>query len=286
MKKIITTIAFVLFAFSLSAQGDLLDELDSQLEEDSTEVTSVFKGLKVVNIESTKLAAKGDFYFIIAHRFGYVNGGFKELFGLDESNIRFSFIYGFTDWLSAGLSRSSLNKTYDVNAKIKLLSQKKDDFPLNIVGFTSMAAKTGETSLNKINYPLLEYKHRFNYLAELLISSKINKNLSLQVSPMFIHENLTLNNQSNDQFAAGIGGRYKLSKRLTLNIDYVNILNRSVDNTFKNPLSIGFDIETGGHVFQLHFSNSKQMNDSGFLNAEGDWTKGEFVFGFNLSRVF
>jgi len=287
MKKKITTIAFVLFAFSLSAQGDLLNELDSQLEEDSTEVTSVFKGLKVVNLESTKLVAKEDLYFVISHRFGSIKGGFHELFGLDDSNIRFSFFYGITDWLTAGLSRSSFNKTYDGSVKLKFKAQEINGFPISIVGFGAMAIKTEDTFLNAINFPFLEGKHRYNYVAELLISKKFSNKFSLELAPIFLHENFVIEDtQENNQYAAAIGGRFKLTKRLSLNTDYIYHLNRSSESDDLNPLSIGFDIETGGHVFQIHFSNSQQMNDAAFINAEGDWTKGDIFFGFNLSRAF
>ena len=290
MKQLTIFMVALLMSFYANAQDDLLNELDGELENDEMSVSSVFKGLKIVNLESTKLAAKGDFYFVIAHRFGSVKGGFKDLFGLDDSNIRFSFLYGFTDWLTAGLSRSSLDKTYDFSTKLKLKTQEKDGFPLSIVGFGALAYKTADPD---ISYTLFEDKHRVNYIAELLISRKVNKNLSLQFSPMFVHENfVVLDEQSNDQYGLGFGGRYKLSKRLTLNIDYIAHLNRTdpQENSgiikYRNPLSVGFDIETGGHVFQVHFTNSRKMNDAGLLNAEGDWSDGNFFFGFNLSRVF
>jgi len=287
MKNKITSIAFILFAFMAYAQDDLLDELDAQLEEESTAVTSVFKGLKIVNLESTKLVAKGDFYFVISHRFGSIKGGFHELFGLDDSNIRFSFLYGFTDWFTAGLSRSSFNKTYDGTVKLKFKGQERNGFPISIVGFGAMAIKTEDTFLNIINFPLLEAKHRYNYVAELLISRKFSDDFSLEVAPIFLHENFVVEDtQENNQFAAAVGGRFKLTKRLSLNADYVYHLNRASQSQYMNPLSIGFDIETGGHVFQIHFSNSQQMNDAAFINAEGDWTEGDIFFGFNLSRVF
>jgi hypothetical protein len=283
MKKIITSIAFILFALMANAQDNLLDEIDGELEV-STEVTSAFKGLKIVNLESTKMVAQGDFYFVISHRFGSVKGGFKELFGLDESNIRFSFLYGFTDWLTVGLSRSSFEKTYDFTTKLKLKTQHKNGFPLNIVAFGAIAYKTDDPDISYVAY---EDIHRLNYVAELLISRKFSDAFSLEVAPIFLHENfVVVDTQENNQYAAAAGGRFKLTKRLSLNADYVYHLNRASGSIYKNPLSIGFDIETGGHVFQIHFSNSQQMNDSGFINANGDWSEGKFFFGFNLSRVF
>ncbi|WP_139958202.1 DUF5777 family beta-barrel protein [Flavicella sediminum] len=283
MKNILINVFVLLLSSSVFAQNDLLDELTNELEE-SSEVSSVFKSLKIVNLESTKMAAKGDFYFVIAHRFGTVKNGFKDLFGLDESNIRFSFIYGFNDWWTAGLSRSSIEKTFDLTTKLKLKTQEKNGFPLNIVGFAAMGYKTGDPDPTFVLY---ENKHRANYLAQLLVSRKMNEKLSLQASPTFLHENFTeFDTQKNSQYGLGLGGRYKLTKRLTLNLDYLAHFNRATENTFQNPLSVGVDIETGGHVFQLHFSNSQRMNDAGFIHANGDWSDGNVFFGFNLYRVF
>ncbi|NVK52302.1 MAG: hypothetical protein HWD85_05155 [Flavobacteriaceae bacterium] len=284
MKK--TGIFFItlLINFSLFAQDDLLDELDGDVKENK-KVTSVFKGLKIINMESTKLAAKNDFYFVISHRFGSVKTGIKELFGLDNSNIRFSFVYGFNDWLNAGFSRSSANKTYDAHVKYRLAHQEEGKFPVTIVGFNSVEYNTG---LDKAIYPLLEAKHRYSYAHELLISRKFNKNLSLEVSPIYLHENFVENNsQKNTQYILGLGGRYKVSKRVTINAEYHYHMNRVASSNFNNPLSLGVDIETGGHVFQLHVTNARLMNESGYLtNAAGNWSKGDIYFGFNIWRVF
>tara|TARA_R110001583_G_scaffold412_4_gene3859 strand:- start:1505 stop:2356 length:852 start_codon:yes stop_codon:yes gene_type:complete len=280
----ITLITVLFVSFISYSQEDLLNELAKEVKIDSS-ITSAFKGLKIVNLESTKLVAKRDFYLIIAHRFGSVKGGLKELFGLDQSSARFSFIFGVSDWLNIGVSRSSFNKTYDVAGKYRLLQQQENGFPFTVVGYNSIAINT---ALDSDNYSSFEFKHRLTYVSELLISRKINEKISLQITPIVFHENYVQNNsQENTQYALGGGGRYKLSKHVTFNIDYAYHLNRADNSLFNNPLSIGFDIETGGHVFQVHFTNSQPMYDSGFLtNAAGDWGNGDFFFGFNLSRVF
>ncbi len=283
MKKIILTVALFV-CFLNYAQDDLLSELDAEIKLDST-AYSAFKGLKIVNLESTKLVGKGDFYLVIAHRFGSVKGGIKELFGLDQSTMRFSFIFGVNDWLNFGVSRSSTNKVYDFTAKYRLLEQQENGFPFTIVGFNSLAINTGFDENDYLNY---ESKFRLTYLSEILISRKFNNELSLQLAPIFFHENYVQNPyQENSQFALGIGGRYKLSKFVTFNLDYAYHLNRADNSPYNNPLSVGFDIQTGGHVFQIHFTNAQPMYDAGFLtDASGDWSKGDFFFGFNLSRVF
>ncbi len=284
MKNFVTVIVVFLVGFSAIAQDDLLDEINNDVKVDK-KVSSVFKGLKIINMESTKLAAKGDFYFVISHRFGSIKSGVDDLFGLDNSNIRFSFIYGFNEWFNAGVSRSSFNKTYDAHIKYRLLRQESGKSPITLVGFNSLEINT---LLDKINYPHLKSKHRFVYVHELLISRKFNKNVSLEVTPIYLHQNFVVNDlQKNTQFLVGLGGRYKLSKRVTFNFEYHMHMNRVANSQFKNPLSLGVDIETGGHVFQLHISNARLMNESGYLaGATGNWGKGDIYLGFNIWRVF
>lgn len=284
MKKSLLFVICLACFFAGYTQEDLLDELEDEVVIDST-VTSAFKGLKIVDIESTKLAAKKDFYFVIAHRFGSIKGGIDEFFGLDTSSIRFSLIYGFTDWFNLGVSRSSYNKVYDIAAKYRFIQQTDGGFPLTVVGFSSLAINTG---FDEDQFTDFEFKHRLTYLTEVLISRKINDKLSLQVVPIIFHENFVENDmQENTQYALGGGGRYKLSKYVTFNIDYAYHFNRASNSIYRNPLSIGVDIETGGHVFQLHLTNAQPMYDAGFLtNAAGDWSEGDIYFGFNLSRVF
>ena len=284
MKNIKLLILALLVNTTLLAQDDLLNELDAAVVKDE-KISSVFKGLKIINMESTKLAAKNDFYFVISHRFGSVKSGIKDLFGLDNSNIRFSFVYGFSDWFNVGLSRSSSNKTYDAHLKYRLLQQEKGKSPVTIVGFNSMEYNTG---LDAVNYPLLESKHRYSYAHELLISRKFNEKFSLEATPIYLHQNFVENDlQKNAQYILGIGGRYKISKRVTINAEYHAHMNRVANSKYRNPISLGVDIETGGHVFQLHVTNAQLMNESGYMtNAVGNWGKGDVFFGFNIWRVF
>jgi len=283
MKTIIIILFFLCSSFTF-AQEDLINELDQEAVVDSI-VISAFFGLKIVNLESTKTASKGDFYFNISHRFGSVKGGIDELFGLDQSNIRFSFFFGINDWLTLGASRSSYNKTYDITAKYRFINQVENGFPLTITGFSEIAANT---NIDENDYPGFTFKNRLSYLTEILISRKFSEKISLLIAPIFIHENFVIDdNQDNSQFALGAGGRYKLNGTLSLNVDYVYHLNRASDSSFINPLSFGLDIETGGHVFQIIVSNSNQLNDINFItNAVGDWTTGDVYIGFNLYRVF
>ena len=283
MKKFLTTL-FLLFTVLLFSQDDLLSEIDTATETPLF-ASAVFKGLKVINFESTKLVAKGGFNFIVSHRFGTVKNGFQNLFGLDEAVTHLNFVCGLSDHINISASRSSNQKIYEVATKFRLVNQQAGKIPFTVVGYTSVLANT---SLDTDNLPKLEFKHRLSYVAQLLVSRKMNNNLSLILSPTFFHDNyLTDDFQENSQYGVGFGGRYKLGKRWSLNTEYGVHLNRSENSLYKNPFSIGVDLETGGHVFQLLFTNSQSMNTNGvFGTSTGEWGESDVYFGFNLARSF
>lgn len=283
MKKLILLIITILIPFAVFSQDDLLEEIDNK--KDNSFEQSAFKGLKIVNFASTKMVSKKELYFVVSHRFSSIENGLDDFFGLDQAVTRLNFVYGLSDGFNIGISRSSFQKVYDASLKYRILRQKKNGFPFTLVGFHSF---TINTALEKDNLPKLKFKHRLGYTSQFLISRKFSKKMSLQLIPTIFHENfVSIDDQENTQYAIGIGGRHKLSNRWSINVDYGLHLNRASVSPFKNPLSVGFDLETGGHVFQLHFTNSQPMNAVGFLGqANGDWNEGDIFFGFNLSRVF
>jgi len=280
MKK--KLLCFLLLPLLSFAQDDLLSEIDTAATKKS-KVESAFKGLKIVNLESTKLAAKGDLYFIVAHRFGSIKDGFEGSYGLDNAITQLKFVYGLNNWFTVSAARSEI--AYDFSGKYLLQSQETGGFPFAIVGFTSLGFNN---TLKESNYPKMKFENRLIYVGQLLISRKFTEKLSLELAPTFFHENFVIDdNQDNSQYAIGVGGRYKFAKRWSVNVDYAAHLNRASTSPFKDPLSIGVDLETGGHVFQMHFSSSQGIHESGFLgNTTGDWGKGDIFFGFNLLRVF
>ena len=279
-KILLSALLLPILAF---AQDDLLSGVDSTATNEKEKVESAFKGLKIVNLESTKLAAKKDFYFIVAHRFASVKTGFEGFYGLDNAVTQLKFVYGVTDWLTVAAARSEL--AYDFSAKYTIMPQIKDGFPITIAGFNSIGFNN---TLKESIYPNMESRDRLIYVTELLLSRKFSDKLSFELAPSYFHENFVpVDQQDNSQFALGVGGRYKFAKRWSVNVDYAAHLNRADNSPFKDPLSIGVDLETGGHVFQMHFTNSQGMHEAGFLgNTTGDWGKGDIFFGFNLLRVF
>lgn len=268
----------------LVAQDDLLNEIDTDSVPESYTIAA-FKGLKIVNFESTKLVAKKEFTMVVAHRFGSIKNGFDTFFGLDDAVTRLNFIYGVSEGFNVSISRSSFQKIYEGAIKYRLLRQEDNGFPFTLVGYNAILINS---ALDKANLPKLEFKHRLGYTVQLLASRKISTRLSLELAPTFFHDNyVVLDEQDNSQFAMGFGGRFKIAKRWSINADYGWHLNRADNSPFRNPLSIGFDLETGGHVFQMHFTNAQPMNTNNFLSqSSGDWSDGDIYFGFNLSRVF
>lgn len=284
----ITLSAFFLFCFGFAnAQDDLMNELDATKTDKKEMTSAAFKGLQVVNMQSTKLPTKGEFYFLVSHRFGDVTNGINNFFGLDEATTKFGGIYGVTNWLSLGLSRHKYQKTYEFTAKYKLANQMADGFPVTIVGYNTMDIRS---DLKTDLYPELKANDRYAYSTQLIVSRKINNSLSLEINPILIHKNLydELTDQKNT-LLLGTGARCKVSKRLSVNLDYAARLNlpEAYNYPYHNPLSIGLDIETGGHVFQLVFSNSQAMNDVALYTSATGVTSGKGIFfGFNMYRVF
>ncbi|TRW22368.1 hypothetical protein FMM05_17840 [Flavobacterium zepuense] len=280
MKKFLLA-AGLLFSVFTYAQDDLLTELDSTQVQDSY-ATSTFKGLQIVTLQSTKLPAAKEWYFVVSHRFGTVKNGIDEFFGLDGATTKLGGVYGITNWLSVSASRHTLLKMYETSVKYRLARQSAD-FPVDIVGYNTLDINT---FLEKEDYPKIEFADRLTYVNQLLISRKFSDKLSLELAPTFIHRNLyDPAIENDDQFALAAGGRMKLTKRLSLNLEYGH--NFDKPDFYKNPLSVGLDVETGGHIFQLIFTNSQAMTESGYItNAAGDWGDGDFFFGFNLYRVF
>lgn len=281
MIKRVTMFLLLSSSAIFAQEDDLLKQIDT-LSVSSDFTPPAFKGLQVVTGQSTKLAAKGDLYFVVAHRFGDVSEGFDNFFGLDDAATKIGFIYGLSDNLSLSLSRETFMKTYEGSIKYRIVKQ-SDKFPVEVVGYHTVALNS---ELDKDDFPKLEFSNRISYLSQVLISRRFSESFSLQLSPSYVHKNLYApNTDEKEQMLAGFGGRYKISKRVSVNAEY--FVNFSESDVYKNPLSLGVDIETGGHVFQLLFSNSQVNSDIGYLtNAAGDWGKGNVYFGFNLYRVF
>ena len=281
MKKI-PLVFLILSSFLVKAQDDLLSLLE--VDTDPMYISSTFKGKKVVNGQSVEILSKGVLQFQIQHRFGTLNSGFYNLFGLDNSQIRLGFDYGIKDWMSIGIGRSSALKTIDASAKLRLKRQSKGskEFPFTLV--TNSAIYVKQYRWSETKEETFELSNQLSFAHQILIARKINRDLSVQLSPTLVHYNLANYAEKNDRISLGFGARQKLTNRISVNAEYFMQINGKINN---DVLSFGFDIETGGHVFQLHLSNSPAMIESAFIHeTKGDWEQGDIYFGFNISRVF
>jgi hypothetical protein len=280
MNKFLVTVS-LLCALQANAQDDLLTELDTVPSQENY-TTPAFKGLQIVTLQTTKLPAKKEFYFVVSHRFGSVKDGISEFFGMDMATTKLGGVYGITNWLAVSASRHTMLKVYETGIKYRLAKQ-TDAFPFEIVGYNTVDINS---LLDEEDYPKLGFNDRLTYISQFLISRKFSDRISMELVPTYIHRNLyDPAIENDDQFALGAGGRVKIAKRLALNLEYV--YNADMPDFYRNPLSIGLDVETGGHIFQLLFTNSQSMTEAGYItHAAGDWAEGDFFFGFNLYRVF
>ncbi len=279
--------AFLLIFTSsfLKAQG-LLDELEGMEEPQENLVPATFKGSRIINGHSVITRKRGAFEFLIAHRFGRLNSGAYELFGIDNANVRFGFEYGINDRLTLGFGRNSFEKTYDGFYKLALLRQQngKKIMPISLTIFSSIAWKSlRDPETNK----LPKFSRTLSYVHQVMVAQKVNKNFSWQLMPTIIHFNYVTAPQKNFIPALGFGGRYKVSDRISINGEYfLRYAEEEPDGNY-NAIAIGVDIETGGHVFQLQFTNARAMIEKGFIReTTGNFFNGDIHFGFNLTRVF
>jgi Membrane bound beta barrel domain (DUF5777) len=239
----------------------------------------------LVNSHTVEITGKGSMDFRINHRFAPVNLGFYELFGLDNASMRMSFDFGLSKNLMVGIGRSTYYKEYDGFIKYRLMHQKTGNggAPLSITWVGALAHRTFKYD------PSLKVSgsDRNVYTTQLLLARKFNEHTSLQISPTYTHYNRTINltGGGTDLFSVGFLARQKVSKRVSINAEY--FLQTTKFNGSYDALSIGVDINTGGHVFQIHFTNSTGMNEHTFIHeTTGTWGNGDIRLGFNISRIF
>ena len=278
-------IIFGLFSFqTLKAQDTDLLKLAGSDSTGKQRVTMAFKSSRVINQHSMEFIPKKGLDFRILHRFGPINSGFENFYGLDEANFRFGFDYGLGKSLTIGIGRSNVNKEWDGFIKYRPVWQTEGGSPVSLVWVSGMTVNTTPwTQPDRKNY----FSSRLGFYHELIIGRKFSQGVTFQMTPVFVHRNLVDSaHVENDTWALGFGGRIKMTKRTAFVFDYHAILAGKQPGTY-NPLSLGVDIETGGHVFQLHVSNATGMNEKAFLtNTTDDFWSGDIRFGFNISRMF
>jgi hypothetical protein len=271
----------ILFLFVLSL---FANNVFSQNAE-TTYSHGLFHGRRIVNGHSLELQKEGELEMYIGHRFGAINGGAYEFFGIDQADMRMAFDYGVKDWLAVGIGRSSYLKTFDSFAKVRLLRQSTGakNMPISL---TALSALTYETQKEPNNLPV-NYYSRMAYTHQLLIGRKFSDDLSVQLMPTLTHINLVPTiADPNDIYTLGVAVRYRVSLNVAVTAEYYYNLTPLADNKY-NSLALGFDIDTGSHVFQVHITNSSAMFERAFIAETTDsWTDGGIHLGFNMNRVF
>ncbi len=288
MKKTIPAFFLTLLVGVACAQDDLMKELESSQTSDTDYAFQTFKGTRLVNGHTIETKAKGTLEFIFAHRFGQINDGLYEMFGLDDAYVRLGLDYGISDKVSVSIGRNSVDKTMDGYVKAKLARQSKGarTFPVSITALGGLAYKTSPKKENVVDG--FENVDRLAYVAQALIARKFTTRFSMQLMPTFVHKNAVDQTiEKNDQIALGIGGRIKLTKSVALTSEYYYRLDVPDSNPYHNAIGFGIDIETGGHVFQLIVTNTRGLTERSFVTeTEGDFGAGDIHLGFNVTRTF
>lgn len=284
MKKIFLSISLLGLLLPVLAQESLLKGIEDSVPSHQ-KVNAAFKSTRVINAHSMEMLSKGNLDFRILHRFGRINQGVKQLYGLDAASFRMGFDYGITNDLMIGIGRSGFRKEIDGFIKGRILQQTTgpSEIPFSLL-LAGGAMIWTEESFTNFKPTVTD---RMSYYVQLIAGRKFSENFSLQLSPILLHRNSVDRPVENNTIVAlGGGARYKISKRVAFTLDYHHVLS-GIQPVNEDPLSVGVDIETGGHVFQLQFSNAVGMNERAYLTETTDnFFKGDIRFGFNLSRVF
>jgi hypothetical protein len=291
VKHLYTLLGLLTLPLVSWAQDDLLAELDAIAPPPpKAYVYATFKGTRVINQQSVELPAAGVGQFVIGHRFGALNDQpLYNLFGLDVAQIRFEYSYSPVKWLNVGAGRSSGSKTYDGFAKVRFTRQSSGsgfNWPVTTAYYTNATIVTTPFSDGFDHY----FTDRMAYTHQFLVARKFNEAFSFQIAPTLVHFNLVEKaTDKNDRLGIAFGGRYKLTQRMALTGEYMLRADRGAweNDPYANALSIGVDIETGGHVFQFHLTNARSMADPQWMmQTPGQWGKGDIFLGFNITRVF
>jgi hypothetical protein len=283
MHRVFVLACFLVAFRTVTAQDDLLNELSAKDEPEPTKVLSTFHGTRLINGHSVETKHRGSLEFIITHRFGTINSGGYNLWGLDDASIRLGLEYGITDRLGIGFGRSSYDKTFDYYAKYKLLEQ-QEGIPVTLTLLGTAAYRAA----SNVEFPELETADKMAYVAQLLIARKFSPGISLQLMPAFLHRAIVDQDIAvNGLFSLGVGGRVKITKSMALVGEYYARLNEKEESPYYNSIGFGVEFDTGGHVFQLVFTNSIGMVERAFLaETAGDFFEGDIRFGFNITRTF
>lgn len=297
----VTLFIFGFVAMSIAQNDDLSKMLDdSSASNSKVKVAYTFKTSRLINLATNEQVKKGELDFRIAHRFGDIagnGGGASTFFGFDQiADIRFSFDYGLSDRWVIGIGRSKgayqQQQIFDLTTKYKILEQETNGMPVGLSFNGGMTYTTMESSIDPVQatYFKKSMAHRLNYYGQAILVKKVSSHLSIILAPTAIQRNLVTPGDLNTQFAIGLGARMKISRRAAIIADFYQMVNRSnlqKATGYLPPIGLGYELETGGHVFHVLLSNNRGLVESQFITANReDLTLGQLRLGFNISRVF
>ena len=277
---------------SKAQDTDLTAIMNSQQANQHIPVIATFKATRIINTHTVETLGKRTLDFRISHRFGTFNTGAENLYGLDGgANIRLDLEYSFDGRLMAGVGRSSLGKMMDGFLKYRLLRQTEDNhMPISTTLLANMYyTLEKDRGIATVGYDTYMHQYsRMSFEYEVIIARKFSNNFSMQISPYLVHYNQVEHiTDQNDIFGVSGGLRYKFTRSMAITAEYSYNINEFSRDDYYNNLGIGFEIETGGHVFQMHVVNSFGIVENQFLNMTTDkWSNAGIRLGFNISRVF
>lgn len=274
---------FVFLYIIFGCLGLAMGQMKRERVKANIPVKAIFKAPNILLTNSVKNPYNNTLYMSIYHTFGPINSGVKEFFGLDVSaNIRLGLDYGVNDRFSVGIGRTSYNKSIDGRVKYTLLYQRQNN---NVPIHLSMA---GDISINTRPHAYQEpytFSDKLGYMFMIMTARKFSDNLSLQISPVYAHFNKVFEGEKNDTYGLIMAGRFKLTDHMAFAMEYIPQINKAKGNY--NMFTVGVNIETGSHVFQLFISNTEYYNPQDILRyTRGNFWVGDIHFGFNVSRVF
>jgi len=263
-------------------------------------VFETFKDTRVINTHSVETLQKRQIDFRIGHRFGDLfgdRGGWSTFYGLENAaDVYFGFDFGLSDKLTVGISRTKgagqLKQLVNGTVKYRVLQQStgEQSMPisltaLGILSYSTMAQSDRPEAINRFE----KGAHRMVYAVQLLIARKFSNRFSLQIVPSYVHRNVVPFGDSNDLFSLGVAGRLQLTKALGIILDTTLPLSgsRPDDTDYYVPLGIGLEFDTGGHVFQINFTNSMGIVATDYIPyTTSNWLDNQFRLGFTISRIF
>ncbi len=267
-------------------------------------VFQTFKDTRVINTYSIETLQKGVMDVRITHRFGdFINQGSFEnawttFFGFETAaDVAFGVEYGITNNFMMGIHRTKgagpLKSNMILNAKYKLLSQTKDSkMPISMAVAGSIAVSTMWQSTNTQALSSFPggFAHRMVYSLQLHMARKFGNAFSLQVSPTLVWRNLVEFNDHNALGSVSLCARIQVTKVMGILLD-ANLpfdgARWTAENGHRIPLGIGFEFDTGGHIFQINLTNSAGIEPTDYIPYTSlNWAEGQFRIGFTISRAF